>query len=335
VQTLYVNAVLLLAMGAAAAIIAVRRRRWRRAFLILGIDGLAALSLVPYIQPLQRTKDWDVINHIPEFGLSLFWSKLSAALASAVSGAQWLWAALAVVVVVGVLAQSYRISSEIRRAKDADLFCFITLSISIPAYFGFLKILSYRTQPWYYVALMGLMAVTLEGVLIILAERWPKYTLRLPIAAAIALWSFLPTWRAMHVRQTNLDLIAARLKESSGAADTILVAPWYFGITFQRYYDGSSPWITLPPISDHKMHRYDLLKAQMAASNPMGPVFDAMTSSLRSGNRVWIVGGLSFPPPGSSPRVLAPAPQESFGWDEDTYADHVLTKPHTSYKRMP
>jgi hypothetical protein len=107
---------------------------------------------------------------------------------------------------------------------------------------------------------------------------------------------------------------------SSGAADTILVAPWYFGITFQRYYDGSSPWITLPPISDHKMHRYDLLKAQMAASNPMGPVFDAMTSSLRSGNRVWIVGGLSFPPPGSSPRVLAPAPQESFGWDEDTYA---------------
>ena len=97
-----------------------------------------------------------------------------------------------------------------------------------------------------------------------------------------------------------------------------MVAPWYFGVTFERYYKGTAPWMTLPPINDHGIHRYDLLKEKMAATNPINPVLEMMSQALRS-HRVWIVGGLSFLPAGQTPPLLAPAPFDPVGWSEAAY----------------
>jgi hypothetical protein len=193
------------------------------------------------------------------------------------------------------------------------------LLISIPAYFGFLKILSYPTQPWYYVVLMGLVAVAIDGALSALPWQWWRNAGRMLLASGIAIWSFVPTWGAMHIRQTNLDIIAAKLEETAEAGDVIVVAPWYFGVTFQKYYKGAAQWMTLPPIDDHKIHRYDLLKKSMAATNPIDAVLDAMASGLRSGHKVWIVGSISFLQRGKLPPILAPAPYDSVGWNEGAY----------------
>jgi hypothetical protein len=322
VQTLYANAVTLLAIGTAAAAVAIRNKHWPRALLVLGMDGLAALSLIPYLRTIQQAKDWNVVITIPEFSFSLFWRKLSAALSSECRGICWVWVALVIgAVVVAVVVQFRSASSQERDRKDAGLYCLIALLVSVPAFFGFLRILRYPTEAWYYLPLMALIAVAVEGSLLTLSWQrlWTRVA-RILVAGAVVITCFIPTWKAVGLRQTNLDIVAARLNVDSGAGDMILVAPWYLGVSFQRYYTGHTPWMTLPPIHDHKVHRYDLLKSQMQSMNPMGPVLNAMTDVLKSGHRVWIVGSLAmFIPSEEVPPIFAPAPYEPFGWDQDAY----------------
>src|SRR5438132_57334 len=74
-----------------------------------------------------------------------------------------------------------------------------------------------------------------------------------------------------------------------------------------------------PPLTDHRFHRYDLLKAKMVLENPAQPVFDQVAATLRAGNRVWLVGDipLSQTP---SPQIQ-PAPNNPWGWLDDPYSD--------------
>jgi hypothetical protein len=124
-----------------------------------------------------------------------------------------------------------------------------------------------------------------------------------------------------HMRQTNIDLIAAQLEKRTTAGDVIVVAPWYFGVSFDRYYKGPAVWMTLPQLEVHKMHRYDLARERMRAINPIAPVLEAMAGALHSGHRVWLVGEFSWVQPGDTPPHLGPAPDDAAGWDEATYND--------------
>jgi hypothetical protein len=320
VHTLYYNAVILFAVGIAGATVAARHRHWYRALLVLGIGSIAALSMVPYSHPIQNAKQWNNVFIVSHFNFSLFWEKLFAALSSANRGIGWLWVVLVVAAATaGIIVQFCSASSREGDRRDVGLYCAVVLLVGIPAFFGFLKILRYPTQPWYYVVLMGLMAVAVEGVLSVLPWHWWRNLGRMLLASGIAIWSFVPALGEMHVRQTNLDVIATKLQGLAVAGDIIVVAPWYFGITFERYYHGGAPWTTLPPIEDHKVHRYDLLKKRMATTNPIASVLDAMANALRSGHRVWIVGNVSYRHPEEPPPVLAPAPNDYVGWNETAY----------------
>ena len=260
-----------------------------------------------------------MIITVPEFDLSRFWEPLSAALSSSGPGLSWVWLALIVAAVVGVAVRFWSDSSRKNERLDAGLYCLISLLVAIPAFFGFLRILRYPTQPWYYIPLIGVVAVAIETALHAVAGAWWKSPARIALALAVVLGSLGPAWNVVHLRQTNLDLVAARLNAEARAGDVVLVVPWYFGITFQRYYHGSASWITLPPIEDHRFHRYDLVKSQMAAANPMESAFAAMTDALKAGNRIWIVGQLPALPSGQRPPFLVPAPFGSVNWDETAY----------------
>src|SRR2546427_131604 len=108
------------------------------------------------------------------------------------------------------------------------------------------------------------------------------------------------------IRQTNVDLIAQYVHTAAQPGDLILVNPWYVGITFNRYYRGPVPWMTLPPMEDLTVHRYDLLKLRMTSAEPLAPLYGAIQGALESRHRVWLVGGLLFPPAG--PPGCRPAP---------------------------
>jgi hypothetical protein len=343
VQTLYYNAVILFAIGIAGASVAARNKHWNRMTLVLGIGAMAAVSVIPYMRALGSAREWNDIFILPDFTFSLFWRKLSEPLSSGGPGVNWVWLLLVIGAVgASLAAQFQRPGPDGKRRRDVGLFCLITLLLGISGYFFFLKLLRYPTQPWYYVALMGIVIVALEGALSAPVSRWWKDGGRLLIALGMALWSFLPTWNAIHIRQTNVDMIAAKLEKAADSADMIVVAPWYLGVAFERYYKGAAPWTTLPPLKGHKFHRYDLLKKQMAATNPIDPVLKAMTEVLRSGHQVWIVGGLSFPQPGQIPPLLAPAPYDPVGWSESAYteawslqAGYLLRTRALSAERVP
>ena len=320
VQTLYYNAVLLLAVGLGGAAVALRKRYWKAAAAILSIGALAALSLVPYLQTSRRAAESSLMYALPEFPLSLFWIKLREALASTGAGLESVWvAAVVLAITVAVVVLLRRASSLAPGVRDRALYCLIILLVSIPGYFGLLRLLRYPTQPWYYIALMAATAVVIDGCLSNVARgEWTRIA-RIAAAAAITGWTVLPAWSAIQVRQTNMDLVARTIAETAGKDDLVVVLPWYFGVTFERYYRGAAPWTTVPPIAERKLQRYDLLKQQMRAMDPLAPVTDAMTKALLSGNRVWLVGQLFFPDPDQIPPVLAPAPYDPAGWSEGAY----------------
>jgi hypothetical protein len=201
--------------------------------------------------------------------------------------------------------------------RDLVLFSVVGLLVGIAGFAFFLKLASLPTQPWYYLSLMAFVAVCLDAIL---AEscQWARAVLIgfAIVTALAACWLGLP---AIECRQTNVDLIAARLAKEAAPDDYIIVNPWYCGVTFQRYYQGRTPWTTLPPLDDHGLHRYDLLKIKMQMENPIQPVLDKVASTLQSGNRVWIVGrGIRLY--GSPPPNLRPAPNNPWGWLDEPYS---------------
>jgi hypothetical protein len=130
--------------------------------------------------------------------------------------------------------------------------------------------------------------------------------------------SWPKAFELVHYRQTNMDLIADELRNDASTNDLILVYPWYCGISFERYFDGKTPWTTIPDLDDHRFHRYDLLKIKMQVENPIQPVLDKIAATLQSGNRVWIIGFMPFNT--TPPKKMKPAPNESTGWLEQPYS---------------
>jgi len=84
----------------------------------------------------------------------------------------------------------------------------------------------------------------------------------------------------------------------------ILVSPWYYGVALQRYY--TNHFDTVPPVAELRIHRYDLMKKQMLAENPIGPLLEQARQTLRSGHVFWVAGDFSFPPPGQPQPLLPP-----------------------------
>jgi hypothetical protein len=146
--------------------------------------------------------------------------------------------------------------------------------------------------------------------------------LRLARLAAAAVFTALllpAAWQEANLRMTNVDRIAQHLGHHARRRDLILVNPWFYGVSFHRYYQGKARWMTIPRLADHRMHRYDLFKARMVSDEPIGDVLGAVSRTLRSGHRVWIVGAYDVPPAGQPPIVLEPAPGSPWGWADAPY----------------
>ena len=320
VQTLYHNAFLLFALAAAAMIVAARRRRWRRAGLVAAIGLAAALSLAPYYLPITRAGQWNMLLGITQ-GFAHYWSEYGQLLGSGGSFMVTDWVALAVAAVVAAaLAQSPRFSPHLSaQRRDLALFAGLALVISLAAYVVFLHVLHYRTNPWYFIVLTVLVAVALEVALGVFAAAPALRTARLVLAAALAAAALIFGWHELLTRQTNIDLIAAELQRQADKNDLILVSSWTSGVTFNRYYHGPTPWMTIPPLEDHQLHRYDLIKELMLRSDATRPNLEALARTLRSGHKVWLVGVLPVFRPGEVPAWPGPPPLPGTGWYAPPY----------------
>ncbi|MEN8158913.1 MAG: hypothetical protein ABFS41_02445 [Myxococcota bacterium] len=307
VHCLYQNAALLLGLGLGAASACLLRGQPRRAALVLGICGVAALSLLPYLPIVLVARECGVLVQTP-LGLADIAAVTGDALRSASPLGSPLWMG------AGVAALPIALWARRRVGLDADLalFCGTTIVVSTIAFVGFLLTASAHLKPWYVLPLLVVVAVCLNGALGA-GRSVPAAAARVVVALAIAA-AFLPgAWRALQVRQTNLDLVAADIEATAAPDDLIVVQPWYLGVGFAYHYDGPTPWTTLPPLADLSLHRTDLVKAELAKEDPIRPVLDRIERALERGRTVWVVGALPSLP-ASPPPALGAAPHARYGW---------------------
>ena len=329
VHCVYYDAVFLCAMLAGAAMVAIRRRQWKTLGALAGIGAVSGASMMIYLPTLHRGST-NLMNQVPFFNFSILWYKLSSALTARSSAHPprfdgpeiWFWVVLLLVgSVVALMMQRTRRgqaqnpevapASTARVRADLALFCVVSMVFGIVGYMAFLMKLQYLTQTWYYVEMLCLCVISLDGIL---GANWPALRpwglLRIGLLVGMMTWSAGSAWEEAHTRRSNVDLIAAILDKNASAGDLIVVNDAWNGITFDRYYHGRAHWVTVPPIDSHKVHRNDLVLEKLKQPDPMAPVLREITSTLRGSNSVWIVGRMAAVPP----KPLSPPAPQTHEW---------------------
>lgn len=347
VQIVVSNAALLLALCTAAAAVAVARRRWLVAGGIVGCGAAAALSLLPYAAQLAAARrQWSVIVTY-SIGVRQIWHAFIATVGPRPVLAAWLL--LALVGLAGVARELMRRrrvavrpvpapapgerprerSPAPRFEKEeeqepgwtgAAAFAGLTIVCAVVANTVFLERLGYPPRPWYFLPLMALMGSALDTLFGTLARRRGGRFAVLRVAAVglVAAAQAVPMWQHLTTRQTNADLVAREVAQSAAPQDLVVVLPWFYGVSFNRYYAGPARWLTLPDIADHRIHRYDLLKPRLASPHPLDDVLQEVAATLRSGHRVWVAGNTSWTRIGEE-TTMPPAPFSPDGWHDYPY----------------
>lgn len=99
----------------------------------------------------------------------------------------------------------------------------------------------------------------------------------------------------------------------------VIVHPWFCAVSLGRYYTGPAELTTLPPLTDYKLQRLDLLKQQMTDETALQPVLARMEHTLRSGGTIWLVGHYPFANPPQPPPTLPRAGEGPEGWRAAPY----------------
>ncbi len=348
-QCVYYDVIFLAAMLAGGVLVALRRRQWKTIRALAGIGAVSAASLAIYLPIIHRGSVSVPMNQMPFFDISILWAKLGDAL-TARSSAElghhgpevWLWIMLLLGgSVVALMMQRARtrqmhnqeaaaaITARIR--ADLALFCVVSVLLGIAGYGAFLVKLRYMTQAWYYVEMLCLCAISLDGLL---GANWPALRpwglLRIGFLLMMMTWGARPAWKEAHTRRSNVDLIAAVLTKNASEGDLIVVRTSWEGITFNRYYHGRADWVTVPPIDSHLVHRNDLILEKMNQElnqqNTMAPVLLAITNTLHGGNTVWFVGNMLIAYPRQSPSSGMPlkSSETYFNYWSRQVADQLL-----------
>jgi hypothetical protein len=293
VQVLYYNAPVVLAFCTAGFLCAIAARNYRLAVGVILVGALAAFSLLVYVPVVRGAATWNPLVTIPNYDLSWFSEKLSDAISPAGGWAKaaWMFMTLTAIwlFVRQVVLKPVELLDEDRRKIAFAITALIVVSLS---QYLFLKTLSYVTQPWYYLTLLAIVAVTVDIVFgtLMITER--MRIARLALAAIIAIVTVIPSTGYVRMRMTNVDVAARAIADEATSEDLVLVVPWYVGVSFDRYYDGAASLITAPNIPFHKYHRYDLIASEMQRSDQaqtLKPVIDQIRTTLLEGKTLFLV----------------------------------------------
>jgi hypothetical protein len=192
----------------------------------------------------------------------------------------------------------------------------------------FLRILQYYMQPWYFLVLMLVVAVGADMLIASAITNTRLRVVRLVLACIFCLAMAKPTFALVSERRTNVDVVAASVATAAEKGDLIIVAPWYYGVSFNRYYTGQVPWTTIPAFPFIRYQRYDLLHQYMM--NPQDitkTVEQQVIDTLKDGKRVWWVGDLHPLRPGEGLPPLWPAPSGPPGWSDGYYLMAWMMRP--------
>lgn len=325
VQVLYTNAVLVAAVCFGAWAVCWRRKDARAALQILFGAVISALSLLPYTHNLIANTTTSVILR-SGVELPRFFASYRDTLGYPFSGYLYVWIVLYAAIVfyacLGFRAKEAPTEPAVGiPPHDFNLFAAVALTIAGVGFPVFFRVAQLPMQSWYILPFMAGAAVCFDAVLPVF--RGLKRAIAFGFIAATALAAALTTDGIVKQHFSDVDLYAQRLTAAAEPNDYIIVDPWLFGITFNYYYKGTTPWDTLPPLTDHSLHRFDLVQLQLQNTNAIAPVLQHIAQTLQSGHHVWILaakGWMGIPNPGQGPPpTLPPAPLKDTGWADWPY----------------
>ena len=316
-QSLYFPAALIPAFLLAAFAVCLFRRQIKWALALCAVAAVCALSYVPKFLTYFEIRDWVVALQRPTTAGEL-WHEFMMACGEPTQVAPWIWLTVLTMSIVGAL---WMVAAKSRRdSTSANVFAFaaLTILLALPMYFIFLWRLHNIPETRYYLSLLCILAAAAELIIGLLAQfafvRIARLGLVICLAAALPIFAWPKTLK----RETNLDLLAKNLQNYAHDGDLIVVNRWFLAPGFSWYYHGPARWMTLPELSEKRIHRYDLLIAKMQSPDTLADIRSAMSQTLQSGNRVWLVGGAQIYQQGE-PFTLAPAPDPQYGWDSGMY----------------
>ena len=290
VQTLYPNALQLAALLAAAAVAVITSGRVLRVLGLVGVGAVAAASLLPYIPSIQTASQWAAVSDAKAVGpLGDFWTmyeelKYPGPLFSVI------WVLLpGVLIGATVLAWRSRRSPVAQARRFRSLFALVGGSLGSAAYFVLIARSTFLPQPWHWLPVQLLGALAAEQIL----GGWRSLPAVRSLVLLVALFTSASVnqWLLSQLT-TNVDRAAAQLTAEARPGDLVLIERWYWGVTFDRYYHGSAPWMTIPPMEVINLHRYDLLQKQLQNREATVPIREKIAATLQAGGRVWLVGNL-------------------------------------------
>ena len=314
-QSLVFDAALFPALLGSAFLVCVFRRQWKWAGLLCGVAALCALSYLPQFQTYREIKTWTVLLRYP-ITPGLIWTQFLKACGQPAPFVAIVWL---LIVAMSIIGAALFMPRSAQLGPGLLFFGLLAIVAAITTYYTFLGISHTAPQTRYHLALLFLLAALAELVLSMIGQLQPLVRIaRLCLVIFLALTLPIFAWPKITERETTVDLLAKNLERYAKAEDLIIVNPWFLGPSFSWYYHGQTRWITLPELSEKRIHRYDLIKTKMEETDPIADVKAAISQTLQSGNRVWLVGGAQ-PTEATGPMSLQPAPDPVFGWSSQAY----------------
>lgn len=267
VQTAFLNAVVVFA--ACVASMAVSRKVLKP----FAAGCAAAASLLVYVDMFRARAVWATID-TPHTDLQSVAAGAFGTLAK--NGAMSAWLVSGVIVASIILTMA--------RLQEADIsrrFALATVLVLSVGQALALLFLHLRAVPWYFVSWLAVAGICSDVL-------FASSRIRSILAVIVIVVGLSTSFAYVSLSSTNAGLIARAIQTLSKPGDLVVVYPWYCGVTLAP--DLHQPWMTVPPIADHTVHRFDLVQEALNRSSAMDPLLRATAATLGAGHRVWLAG---------------------------------------------
>jgi hypothetical protein len=312
VQCLVINTALVFAICLGAIVVCFLGGDRKTACVIAGALGVTALSFVPYVATYFKM-GWHVLLQT-NVTFTALWETFRDSLSARNSATALAWLALTLIAAIPWIMRLTK-----GTVSSLSTFAVLAALLSLAGGCFFFKLLRYPPHQWYFLPFICLLASALELASSSFAASAAIRTVKLLVCVVAVTAMWWSNWPTLIARQSNIGLIANYLNSQAKSDDLIVVNPWFFGVSFNRYYRGVASWVTLPVLSEWRIHRYDLVQARMSEDDPLKDLRPIIERTLRNGGRIYLVGGAHWLGKDDRPLVLPAAPRSEYGWSYVPY----------------
>jgi hypothetical protein len=324
----YQNSLLLLGIGSAAILATAINRRWRNSACIAAVCAATALTMTIY---LPNVSAWKAMMAVFPWSISVH--DIFGAFGETVSSGygewqKWIWlavilAGLTIALMSLLIAMEQPASTARSDAMTRSSFVVMVVPILLVAYTASLIWSDYAVRPWYLLGLMLVLAAVIEAGVAALPEAPRAMRMMLPaLALLIGMPAAANAPAELKRRATNISDLIAAIEREGDNQDLVIITEWYVGLTFNHLYRGSKPWMTIPDMGPHSVHRVDLLKARMMDGQGVLRELEQITNTLQAGHRVFVIGNFARLSPQMLRSQLPPAPHPRTGWASASYTSY-------------